>query len=983
MHTTDQIDYTDPLLGIDKHFEHLPKKEEQDINDLLANVSGNTVEEAKISQNRDKKFETINTARNIIRGEQTLNRIELMGLIQELENIDQFSYATEVLLVRMKLDEARGATIVLKDYETLAKYIYKDHSLPSAFKFKKALQELTSHENLYTTKRCETLGLVGAIYKRKWQFDHQYNNLELAHFYYQRGYHQWREYIKESKDNEIANDRNDQGYNAINYSYINELMAVDSLEQHGRITGFDADIENLFGEAKRTRNFILSQLVTENEKGIAKLNFKNPQPWVYATVAEAYFGLHYYDKALYFIKEYIQLQKAKPWELRGFSQQMFSIAYLQNYCKKFFNTYDRQKLKMAAELEELTKYIDLNKIDECLDIFRDAAENEKGIGNKKGTQSTLTQEIKKEGKTGLALSGGGFRSAMFHIGVLAALAEKDELKNVEIISCVSGGSIIGAYYYLKLKDLLERKTDEQIVKEDYIKIVKEIELTFVSGVQHNLRMRIFSNIVCNFKMFKKNYSRTHRLGELYEEHLFKDLISIHRSDEEKAKGMKDGEIYMSDLFIKPKGVETFSITIDNWHRDHKVPQLVLNATSVNTGHNWQFTASWMGEPPGNIQTDVDVKPRLRRMYYQEAPDPYKNFRLGYAVGASSCVPVMFQPMPLPDLYPGINLELIDGGVHDNQGIGALIEQECKNMIISDGSGQMETNNVAEKNEGNLFFRSDTILQERLRELQFLDIKQRSTTTQINKLVTAHLKNDLENRPISWKFCTDPPRTLMYGGIANNDNDLTCYGILRRMQLYLSQIRTDLDSFHDAESYALMYSGYTQINYDYKNREDERDNDGQVITNSTKTTPDWKFLQIKDYLTRPDKANQKDIIFKEASRVPFKLFYLSRTIKFMVLIGAFALGIGLLSLVFVNNWWNTSLLNVTVKAIVWTIIISLLGVISKVIASIVNVRFFIRKNAIFSVVMIMGWIVCNLYLWFFNGIYNDYGKLEESRKVKKK
>ena len=56
-----------------------------------------------------------------------------MELIQELENIDQFSYATEVLLVRMKLDEAKGATIVLKDYETLAKYIYKDHSLPFAF----------------------------------------------------------------------------------------------------------------------------------------------------------------------------------------------------------------------------------------------------------------------------------------------------------------------------------------------------------------------------------------------------------------------------------------------------------------------------------------------------------------------------------------------------------------------------------------------------------------------------------------------------------------------------------------------------------------------------------------------------------------------------------------------------------------------------------------------------------------------------------
>jgi len=33
---------------------------------------------------------------------------------------------------------------------------------------------------------------------------------------------------------------------------------------------------------------------------------------------------------------------------------------------------------------------------------------------------------------------------------------------------------------------------------------------------------------------------------------------------------------------------------------------VLNATTINTGHNWQFTASWMGEPPGNILADIDV-----------------------------------------------------------------------------------------------------------------------------------------------------------------------------------------------------------------------------------------------------------------------------------------------------------------------------------------------------------------------------------------
>ena len=61
----------------------------------------------------------------------------------------------------------------------------------------------------------------------------------------------------------------------------------------------------------------------------------------------------------------------------------------------------------------------------------------------------------EKGKLGIALSGGGFRAAFFHIGVLARLAEHDLLRHVAVISCVSGGSIIGAFYYLKVKQLLE------------------------------------------------------------------------------------------------------------------------------------------------------------------------------------------------------------------------------------------------------------------------------------------------------------------------------------------------------------------------------------------------------------------------------------------------------------------------------------------------------------------------------------------------
>jgi predicted acylesterase/phospholipase RssA len=42
---------------------------------------------------------------------------------------------------------------------------------------------------------------------------------------------------------------------------------------------------------------------------------------------------------------------------------------------------------------------------------------------------------------GLAFSGGGIRSATFCLGVLQALARKDKLRRVDLLSTVSGGAI--------------------------------------------------------------------------------------------------------------------------------------------------------------------------------------------------------------------------------------------------------------------------------------------------------------------------------------------------------------------------------------------------------------------------------------------------------------------------------------------------------------------------------------------------------------
>ncbi|VVP66417.1 hypothetical protein PS918_00371 [Pseudomonas fluorescens] len=52
-----------------------------------------------------------------------------------------------------------------------------------------------------------------------------------------------------------------------------------------------------------------------------------------------------------------------------------------------------------------------------------------------------------DGKTkriGLAMSGGGFRAAAFHLGVMQGLKRHGLLDKIDLLSCVSGGSIAGA-----------------------------------------------------------------------------------------------------------------------------------------------------------------------------------------------------------------------------------------------------------------------------------------------------------------------------------------------------------------------------------------------------------------------------------------------------------------------------------------------------------------------------------------------------------
>jgi len=49
-------------------------------------------------------------------------------------------------------------------------------------------------------------------------------------------------------------------------------------------------------------------------------------------------------------------------------------------------------------------------------------------------------------RVGLALSGGGIRSATFNLGVLQALARAQLLRRLDFLSTVSGGGYVGSFF---------------------------------------------------------------------------------------------------------------------------------------------------------------------------------------------------------------------------------------------------------------------------------------------------------------------------------------------------------------------------------------------------------------------------------------------------------------------------------------------------------------------------------------------------------
>ncbi len=240
----------------------------------------------------------------------------------------------------------------------------------------------------------------------------------------------------------------------------------------------------------------------------------------------------------------------------------------------------------------------------------------------------------------LTFSGGGTRAAAFAYGVMKGLKETpvqlnsqhqvDLLSLVDIISSVSGGSFTSAYYGLFGDKLFSD------FETDFLKI----------SLQSRLVRRFLIYPINWFRFMSGRFNRSDLTAQFYQKHIFKD--------------------------------KTFA------DMRQKAPWVLINATDVATGAGFTFSDD----------------------HFRWLCSDLATFPVGKAVTASSAVPVFFSPVMLEN-YDGCDpfiyqdkaidddarykhhalkireyrdknhrpyLHLVDGGVADNLGVRALLNQ---------------------------------------------------------------------------------------------------------------------------------------------------------------------------------------------------------------------------------------------------------------------------------------------------------------------
>ena len=346
---------------------------------------------------------------------------------------------------------------------------------------------------------------------------------------------------------------------------------------------------------------------------------------------------------------------------------------------------------------------------------------------------------------GLALSGGGFRATLFHLGVIAYLRQSRQLPHVTHITSVSGGSVAAAHLVLNWERYIGDDDSFNAAASEVISFIKQ-----------DIRGRILRRIPLYFPFYW--LSVLIRRLPFVDDNSFGWWTRVSTTDILR-------RYYSRSLFKKKKLIHL------RGSQAAPRPRLYLLTTSLDDARQASFTSR--GFQIGTRSFDVSLND------------------LGAVVAASSAFPgmfpsVVFRPQSGPNKP---TFRLIDGGVFDNLGVRKFWELmtvdkvKLSEIIVSDASVAFRPSS----REG--FFEPITT------PIKAADILMRRVYDFEKELAE---KADRANPECTFRFLR-----LM----EKLDSEVDEHVLIAQYQDELYSMRTDLDVFSDLEIAALVRHGY--------------------------------------------------------------------------------------------------------------------------------------------------------------------------------
>lgn len=255
---------------------------------------------------------------------------------------------------------------------------------------------------------------------------------------------------------------------------------------------------------------------------------------------------------------------------------------------------------------------------------------------------------------GLALSGGGFRAASFHVGVLKRLEELEILDQIKLVSTVSGGSITGALHALNCVNFGNGSPGGSSIDLLFDQVTQIVSQNFRGKALFGTPRRAFISLGSFV------YSGLSRASLLAQE--------------------LDRQAYSQ-------------VTLD------MLPDWVLiNATNLATGKSWKFFNDKAGD------------------FLVGATSQTHQIKISEAVTASAAYPILTNPYQFKTSWKDMDIELLDdrwsrppasfpngakswrkahsgeldsvvfpladGGMYDNEGLNGLRSARIQNIIYA-------------------------------------------------------------------------------------------------------------------------------------------------------------------------------------------------------------------------------------------------------------------------------------------------------------